>query len=245
MTDENTEQNVLDYFNEQVAAGKSKDDIIMGLVAKHGLDIVSAVRKYQTLARNTGLVLGAVERTKQVNEYLEGYDLSDAAVRRECLQDIADKFEVSTATAGAHIRSFAEANGIELPSQNRNTLEDMVKFVQEQLDADKSRAEVVESLQDEMGYTANSAASAYSRATRELGINSGRVGNTVPLTELVAFVRANQRLSRKALVTAMHEELGYAESTANSFLTYVNFAKEWTAQEIASREHDMNVSKQG
>ena len=122
-----------------------------------------------------------------------------------------------------------------LPSQNRNSLEDMVKFVEELIGADKKRPEIVEALQNEMGYTANSAASAYSRATRELGISTGRVGTSVPLSELVEYVRANQGMPRKDLVQAMHNDLGYAESTANSFLTYVNFAKEWAKQEIAAQ----------
>ena len=106
----------------------------------------------------------------------------------------------------------------------------MVQFVKELLESGKDRKEVVQELQNEMGYTANSAASAYSRATRELGLSQGRVSNTVPLSELVTFIRTNKALPRKKLAKLMSQELGYAESTANSFLTYVNFAEEWAKQ---------------
>ena len=222
-------------FNDCVERKLDKNATIMELATRGGLDVTQAVREYQRMAKGAGIVLGTKERTEKVNEMLADADLADPDVRREMLTHIADTFDVSEATAGAHIRKYAEESGIVLPSQNRNSLEDMVKFVEELIGADKKRPEIVEALQNEMGYTANSAASAYSRATRELGISTGRVGTSVPLSELVEYVRANQGMPRKDLVQAMHNDLGYAESTANSFLTYVNFAKEWAKQEIAAQ----------
>jgi transposase len=212
-----------------------KDQIILALVQKGGITVTQAVREYQKLAKDAGIILGAKERTEKVNEMLADEDLADAEVRKELIQKIQEDFDVSAATAGAHIRKYAEDTGIELPSQQRHSLEDMVKFVEELHSAGKSRSDIVDALQEEMGYTANSAASAYSRATRELGISTGRVGATVPLEETVAFLRANQSMSRKALAEKMSEELGYAESTAGSFITYINMAKQWAAQELAER----------
>lgn len=228
-----SEKNIEALFNDCQSRDLDKNSTIMELATRGGLDVTQAVREYQKFAKNAGIVLGTKERTEKVNAMLADADLTNADVRKEMLTHIADTFDVSEATAGAHIRKYAEEAGIELPSQNRNSLEDMVKFVEELISADKSRAEVVEALQNEMGYTANSAASAYSRATRELGISTGRVGTSVPLSELVTYVRENQTMARKDLVQAMHNDLGYAESTANSFLTYVNFAKEWAKQEMA------------
>ena len=223
-----------ELFDAAVAEELDKDNTILKLASEGGVSITQAIRAYQSMAKEVGIILGAKERTEQVNQLLTDVDLSEPDVRREMIQQIADEFDVSTATAGAHIRKYAEEQGIELPSQQRHSLEDMVKFVEELHSADKSRADIVDALQEEMGYTANSAASAYSRATRELGISTGRVGNTVPLDQLVSFLRENDGMSRKALVTKMSEELGYAESTANSFLTYVNMAKEWARQEAAA-----------
>jgi len=223
-----------ELFQAALEADLDKNATIMKLATEGGVDITQAVREYQKLARGAGITLGAKERTKKVDEMLEDADLTDSDVRKEMLTLIADTFDVSEATAGAHIRKYAEEAGVELPSQNRNSLVDMVKFVSELIGADKSRTEVVEALQNEMGYTANSAAAAYSRATRELGISTGRVGNSVPLSELVSYIRENITMQRKDLVQAMHNDLGYAESTANAFLTYVNFAKEWAQQENAA-----------
>lgn len=224
---------IKEIFDNKVEAGADKDTIIMALVTEGSLTVTQAVREYQSLAKEAGIILGAKERTSQVNDMLTGADLSDAEVRKEMIQQIQDEFDVSAATAGAHIRKYAEETGIELPSQQRHSLEDMVKFVEELHSADKNRSEIVEALQDEMGYTSNSAASAYSRATRELGISTGRVGSTVPLSETVALMRANRSLPRKALTKMMVDELGYAESTAGAFCTYMNMAMEWSKQDAA------------
>lgn len=223
-----------EIFESAYDAGKSKNDTIMALITDSDLDVTQAVREYQSLAKEYGIILTTKDRTDKVNELLSGYDLLDNESRKKAMADIADTYDVSEATAGAHIRKYAEQEGIELPSQNRNSLEDMVKFVDELIQSGKDRSEVVDNLQNEMGYTANSASSAYSRAIRELGLSTGRISNTVPMSELVSFMRTNQSLPKKLLATKMHEELGYAESTAGSFVTYVIFAKEWMKQEEAA-----------
>jgi hypothetical protein len=227
-------EQITELFNACVEQGLDKDATIMKLATEGGLNVTQAVREYLKLAKSAGLVLPAKERTEKVNELLAENDVTDADVRKELIVRISEEFDISEATAAAHIRKYAEENGIELPSQQRTSLEDMVQFVKDQLDDNKARADIVTALQHEMGYTANSASSAYSRATRELGISAGRKGTTVPLEQTVAFIRERQNMPRKDLTAAMVEELGYAESTANSFLTYVNFAKEWAKQENAA-----------
>jgi transposase len=234
MAEENEMSNekVTAIFTEAREAGLDKNKTIMKMVMEGDIDVTSAVREYQRLARETGLILGAKERTIQVDTMLDECDLTDANVRREMIIRIADKFDVSEATAAAHIRTYAEKKDIELPQAQRTSLEDMVQFVKEKLDEGMERSKVVEELQNEMGYTANSAASAYSRATRELGISTGRAGATVPIDVLVNVVRANKNAGRKQLTKVIHEQCGYAEATSGAFVTYLNFAQEYARQEV-------------
>jgi hypothetical protein len=91
-----------------------------------------------------------------------------------------------------------------------------------------------------MGYSANSAASSYSRAMKELGLSSSRSSANVPIDELVSYVREHQGMQRKDLAEAIARDLGYSVVTANAFLTYVNFAKEWARQEMEA--HGSNVA---
>lgn len=235
--------NISEIFNRLVQEAQAanvpvdKNKIIIALSVEGGIDVPSAVREYTKLARTSGISAGTKERTERVNEMLSEVDITQPEVRREMIQQIADTFDVSEATAASHIRNYAEDNNIDLPVPQRTSLEDMVAFVKERLEVYKddegARAKVVTDLQNEMGYTANSAASAYSRATRELGLATGRTTTQVPLSELVSFMRERKLLSRKQMVEAMVQELGYAESTAGSFYTYINFAREWSKQDAA------------
>jgi hypothetical protein len=222
-------------FDDGIKSGLDKNAIIMSLVTQGGLDVTQAVREYGVLAKKAGITLTAGQRAEKVAEILADVDLTDSNVRGELVVRLADQFDVSEATAAADIRKYAEEHDIELPTQHRNSLEDMVAFVKDQLDAGKERSEVVDALQNEMGYSANSAASAFSRASKELGLSSGRSkGTTVPLSDLVAFIREHDgTIGRKALSEKIADELGYSQVTAYAFLTYVNMAKEWAKQELA------------
>ena len=222
-------------FDNCVEQGMDKNATIMALAQEGGLDITKAVREYNSLARDAGLIMSTKERNEKINEFLsevDPEDIQEAESRKELVNQIADDYDLSTASAAQHIKKFAEANEIELPTVQRTSLEDMVQFVKEQLDAGLERADVVAALQEEMGYTANSAASAYSRATRELGLSSGGSGAKAPIDEVVKFIRDNLELPRKQAVIKMCEEFGYAESTANSFYIYLNFAQEYSRQEM-------------
>ena len=221
-------------FNDGIAAGMDKNEILMKLVTEGGLDVTSAVREYSSLAKKAGVVLSSSARQAKVNAMLEGVDITDSATRSDMVEKIADQFDVSEATATADIKKYAETNEIELPSQHRNKLEDMVQFVKDQMDEGVDRAGIVMALQSEMGYSENSAASALSRARKELGLTEGRSkGNVAPISDLVAFVRKNQDTPRKQLSEMMADELGYTTVTSYAFLSYLNFAREWARQELS------------
>lgn len=226
---------IRNVFNAAVEEGLDKNAIILKLITEGGMDVTTAVREYQKMAKASGIVLSTKERVAKVADMLDGIDITDPKARSEMMTRIADEFDVSEATAAADIRRYAESNGIDLPTAHRNSLEDMVAFVKELLDAGKERGEVVEALQNEMGYSANSAASSYSRALKELGMSSSRSGTTVPLPELVSYIRERQTMPRKELSQAIAKDLGYSEVTAYAFLTYLNFAREWAKQELAAK----------
>ena len=226
-----------EVFNTALSNGADKNGLIMALVNEGGLDVTVAVREYTKLAREAGIVLSPADRTSKINADLDthlenGGDIVASGARKELAENLADTYEVSTATAVAHIKKYAEDKGIELPSVQRTSAEDMVAFVNECIESEDDRATVVEKLQDEFGYTPNSAASAYSRATRELGISTGGSGPKANISEVVSFIRNNEGMAKKDAVVKMHEELGYAESTAGTFYTYLNFAKEYSRQEL-------------
>ena len=229
-----TDAHLKEIFTTASDEGKDKNGIIMALVTEGGLDVTVAVREYTKLAREAGLVLSPKERTDKINAQLDDWDgeWTDSTARKDLAESLADEYEISPATAMAHIKKYAEEHDIELPTVQRTSAEDMVAFVSECHEDGDDRATIVEKLQDEFGYTANSAASAYSRATRELGIATGRSGPKADISAVVTFIRENANLPKKDAVAKMVEELGYAESTAATFFTYLNFAKEYARQEM-------------
>ena len=230
----NDNTDTLELFNNLRAEhSDDKDAIVLGL-ANTGIGVMAALKEYTKHAKATGLIKNPKERTAEVEAYLDDLDgdLADTEVRKSAMEHIADNWDVSNATAAQHIRVFAAKNDIMLPTIQRTSLEDMVAFVKECLDGGDERADVVAKLQDEMGYTANSAASAFSRASRELGLSTGSSGAKADISEVVGFLRSNKGMARKESVAKMAAELGYAESTANAFHTYIGMAEEWARQEL-------------
>jgi len=226
-----------EIFDACIEAGDDKNVTIMKLSTEGNIDITAAVREYTKLARESGLMLSVSERTDKINEYLASQDdsaIAEAESRRDIVDQIALDYDVSNATATAHVRKYAEEAGIDLPQANRNTFEDLVAYVQNGLDNGTERADILQGLQDEMGYTKNSAASAWSRVARHLGLSTGG-GTRVELSDTVAAIREVEDLPRKEAVAAICDRLGYAESTANSFFTYLNFAKEYARQEAEAQ----------
>ena len=222
-----------EVFDANIESGK--DAVIMALHSECKLPITTAVRTYTQLARSAGVVLDTKARTDRINAVLIEQDpasLQTVEGRKELIEQFADEFDISTATAAQHIKKFCDENDIELPTVQRTSLEDMVAFVKDKLDEGSTRSEVVEALQEEMGYTANTAASAYSRATRELGLSTGRTGPKASIADVVTFMRNNLDLGRKAAAKKMHDEIGYAEATAMAFYTYLPLAQEYARQEL-------------
>lgn len=220
-------------FDQYIENGK--DAVILALVQSGGLTVTNAVREYQKLAKDKGIILGAKDREKKIYGQLEELDaevIKDDDKRRELIQELADQYDVSPATITVHVKDFCKENDIDLPIQERTSLDTVVDFAKELLDQEISRKEVIEAMQDKFNYTANTAASTFTRVAKALGISEGRTGPKVELSEVVKFMRENESLPRKVAIEKMHEELGYSESTAGSFYTYLNMAKEYSRQEM-------------
>ena len=219
-----------EIFKQAVDQGKNKNEIILLLMAEHGGDITLAFREYGKLARENGLIMAPKARSEKVNEILATWagDWSDSEQRADIAQKIADQFDISVATATQHLRDYAEKNNIEVPVNQRTSLEDLVKFVQADIAAGIERSITTEKLANEFGYTPNSAASAYSRVLAELGQTSAR--QRMPVAELVAIVKKYIGLDKKEAAAKIAEESGYSEATSAQFLTYVPFAEEWLKQ---------------
>lgn len=224
-------------FEKFVAEGKDKNQIILGLVSDAGLDVTTAVREYNSLAKRFGLTLDAKDRTVKINEFLAKQDqelIATSEARKELCEQIQIDYDLSYATAYQHIRKYCESAGIDLPSATRNSFEDVLNFIKTAFEQEWDREKIIEGLTTDLGYTKNSANSAYSRATRELGLATGGSGPKAELSEVVAHIRKHEHLPRKEAVKRLVEDLGYAESTANSFYVYLNFAKEYSKQESAA-----------
>lgn len=232
MTEANS---IVAIFERLLSEGKDKNQIILGLVSEGSLDVTTAVREYNSLAKRFGLVMDSKERTAKINEFLAQQDpnlITNSETRRELCEQLQIDYDLSYATAYQHIRKYCESAGIELPSATRNSFEDVLKFIKDAFEQEWDRDKIIQGLTDELGYTKNSANSAYSRATRELGLATGNAGPKAELSEVVAHIRKHEHLPKKEAVRKLCEDLGYAESTANSFYVYLNFAKEYSKQEM-------------
>lgn len=229
-------------FKSCVEQGMDKNQTIIALATDGNLDVTRAVREYNNFARENGMMLSVKDRTSHINELLAGCsveELTDRENRKLIIERVQEEFDLSYPTAYTHVRKYCDQNEIDLPSPNRNSSEEMIEFVKQAFDENKTRAEIIDGLQEEMGYTLNSANSAYSRATRELGLTTGG-GQKASIEKVVTFIRENEQLPRKEAVAQMCDQLGYAESTANSFFTYLNFAKEYARQEQEELEINVN-----
>lgn len=230
-------------FNAAVAEGKDKNAIILALSNQLNGNITQAVREYTRLVRENGLVMAPKERTAKIEQMLadKHADLLDTDKRSELATVIADEFDISTATAMQHIRDICNAKGIEIPSISRTSLEDLTKFVKDALDAGTERADIIKNLSATFGYTENSAASALSRATKELGLSAGRLGPKVPMAELVSLIRENLNKGKKEAIKIVATATGYSESTIGAYYQYLPFAEEWSKQESLAAMDEHNI----
>lgn len=229
------ETNLNDLFVSALDENLNKNDTILLLVNKGNLDVTSAVRMYTKLAREHGVLLSAKDRTIKINEFLSetDEDLADADVRSALAEQLADEYEISSATAHQHIRDFCENNGVELPTIQRTPFTDIVAFVQDDREAGVERAETIKKLSEQFNLGINSAASAYSRVMKELGLSSARGGAKCEVAVLVAAIRANRSKPKAEAVKAVIAATGYSEATTKAFFNQIPFAEEWSRQDLA------------
>lgn len=112
---------------------------------------------------------------------------------------------------------------------------DVQAFIKECSEAGDERAEIIAKMIEKFGYTKHSAASTFSVQGSKLGLTGGGSfggGAKKPLSEVVAFARDHAGDKRADFASAMVEELGYTESTAGAFYTYLGFAREYAKQEL-------------
>lgn len=150
----------------------------------------------------------------------------------EMIENLHNIYQLSYPAAVYKLRVLKKAAGLTKPRGHKS--EEVMAFIKESFDAGDDRSVTTEKLIEKYDYTKHSAASTYSTLGKKLGIvTGGGVGGTKqPLDQVVAFVRQNADKKRADFCTAMAEELGYSESTAGAFYTYIPFAKEYAKQEM-------------
>lgn len=221
-----------EIFDTAVEDSLDKNETIMRLINEGSLSVLEAVREYQALAKEAGMIASSGQRQDYLNEKLTQEIIHSPSAKKAFVESYVNEFDISLATGNQDIKKWCDAQGIELPTISKNTLEDLKSYVQNALDNDQERVDTIQGLQDDMGYTKNSAASAYSRALRELGITPPSTRTAVDLPELVKFIRENIDEPKKTLAAMIQERFGYAKSSAASFLVYLKFAKEFAKQEV-------------
>lgn len=153
----------------------------------------------------------------------------------DIIEELHSEHELSYPAAVNKLRALKKAAGLTKP---RGYSSDEVReFINECHEAGDDRATIISKLVEKFDYTKNSAASTFSVQGGKLGITGGGGfggGQKKPLDEVVAFARTNADLKRADFCAKMAEELGYTESTAGAFYTYLGFAQEYAKQEVAA-----------
>jgi hypothetical protein len=227
-------------FQELYAQGKDKNAIIIAIANLLANNVTAAVREYTRIVREQGLVMAPKERAEKLEvafAMLE-IDWQDSDTRAALALTVADEYDISVPTATQHIRDYCEAHGIEIPSVQRTSFDDLKAFVLKDRDAGAERAETIKKLVSEFGYTDNSAASAYSRVLREAGVTTARASSKVDLSTLVTLMRKNLSKGKKTAINIVAAETGYSKITMAAFFNYVPLAQEWHAQELAALQAD-------
>ena len=191
------------------------------------------------------------ENVNETEEMAEATEVAEAPVVRDALQDQFDEWhnedlseddiiellhtehELSYPAAVNKLRILKKAAGLTRPRGNKAT--DVQAFIQACHDNGDERGVIIEKMVEKYGYTKKSAASTFSVQGGKLGLAGGGSfggGAKKPLSEVVAFAREHASEKRADFATAMVEELGYTESTAGAFFTYLGFAKEYARQEL-------------
>jgi hypothetical protein len=231
-----SELNLQEIFDANITT-QGKNGTILAL-ANAGLDVTVAVREYNKMAREAGLILGAKERAERVIARLDADqpDLVVADTRAEYAEQFADEFDISPATAMQHIRDYCELRNIVLPTLQRTPFKEVIAFIQTARDNGEERAETVKRIAETFGMAENSAASAYSNALRELGLTTGRAGPKVGVADLVMAIRSVKDLPKAEAIKSVCDATGYSEATMKQTFSFIPFAEEWAKQESENKK---------
>lgn len=174
------------------------------------------------------------EKPEKPDELLPTFQgwIEDGVTEDDIIVKLHEEHGLSYPSAVAKFRKLKSQAG--LTSSRGNKSEDVIAFIKSKHKEGVSRKDIISAMVEEFGYTDKSAASTFSVQGKKLGITGeGGVGNRVPISDTVAFLRANKDMPKQELLAKMQEELGYAESTCNAFYIYIPMAVEWSAQEKA------------
>jgi hypothetical protein len=159
--------------------------------------------------------------------------IEDGVSEDDIIVKLHQEHDMSFPAAVNRFRKLKSQAGLTTPRGNK--AEEVQTFIKTRHEAGDDRSAIIAAMVEQFGYTPKSAASTFSVQGKKLGLTSeGAAGAKVPMEDVVSFLRANyDSMSKQDLIAKMSDELGYAESTCNSFYIYIPMAKEWAAQELA------------
>ncbi len=195
---------------------------------------VTGTEKAETETTETTATTVTTEAVK-VDELQEDFMvwLDGGLSEDDVIEILHTKHNLSYPAAVNRLRALKKGAG--LTRQKGAKSEDVRAFMQECHDAGDERAVIVDKLVEKYGYTKKSAQSVFSTQGKAIGIaGEGGFGGgqKKPLNEVVEFARGASQMKRAEFTAAMVEQLGYTESTAGAFYTYMGFAKEYARQEV-------------
>jgi hypothetical protein len=100
------------------AAGES-DDMMLQKLYEAGVPFSELRTVFNDVVKEKGLRLTAKERKEKTNELMEGIKISTAEEVLSAVAMLQDKLKVTSTKAMGSLRTYAKANGIELPKAPR------------------------------------------------------------------------------------------------------------------------------
>lgn len=118
---------------------------------------------------------------KVFKEYIDPENPPDdlQAARKAAFAAAKEASGLGDASLQTHMRNYLKMHGFELAGRPaaKATKEERTEFVKKQLDAGKTRSEVINALMDEFDYTENSAAGVYQSTIKDMGLAAERSGS--------------------------------------------------------------------
>lgn len=112
---------ILNAFEDAVAAGKSEDEVKMALIGA-GATFKNVTRLYNQYMIDAGYAISKEEKSEIVDKILEGKDLADESVFNKAIEAIVKKAAgVTEKSAASLIRSYAKANDLECYRKPKGT----------------------------------------------------------------------------------------------------------------------------